>query len=677
LLVFIGRVVMKLRITFGAVVVLAVMGSMQARALGGAGEEGRPDWLEAEREVGTVLVREGRDIADVVGEVMASRPKTGREAMFKLNVLMRAGMNEAAAEAVEELGELYPELQNYQISSVYYRACDDYEAWGLARRVLEVFAQRVTDVWLENRLLKHWLESGGRFDEIDGWFAEMPAGRKGYWVKERLRFNESQGRGEKLVRELAAGVRENPEDIEGAVVFLDALIHAGNRRREELDLSWVAAAIKPRLGTEAEGIASRLKTLEKWEAASSFFKRAIATELTDEEVRDYGNEFQIFMSAEVLRARFAVNAREGLAECLMKMEKNAEAQKWMVEAADIREEHKLGMNTRLAGEVQGASGARVIEGRIKEQEKLSEDDPQYWRKRAEYYRGRKEAEKEEEALVKALSLTKPQPRPERPFKGYADIRSWVLSDYTHFLRRMKRDSEAVALLRKEIAESPAASESSRRAARFLAFDFEKHIRADDELLWTWLAGRQKWEHTEERLLWRMLEKADRGEVEKYFSRAEKLAEDSDASRSYALGWIMNRMEFAERSIGLLEHALEAAGDEELKEQAAMALFESYLDVGEWSRAERIFPEARKRLSVPEETDWYTRIAVAAAASGDKDDAMRIWRVRANANPARPVYLRRLARYGLAEELAAFYRELAKKLPSSEAPARALKMLEGK
>jgi hypothetical protein len=135
------------------------------------------------------------------------------------------------------------------------------------------------------------------------------------------------------------------------------------------------------------------------------------------------------------------------------------------------------------------------------------------------------------------------------------------------------------------------------------------------------------------------------------------------------------MEHPKRSIPLLEYAVEAAAEDNLKEQAAMALFESYLDVRDWSRAERIFPDARKRLSVPEETDWCTRIAVAAAASGERAEAMRIWLVAANANPARPLWLRQLAKHGLKDKLNAFYQNLAKQLPESNAPAKALKILE--
>lgn len=639
------------------------------------GSESGPDWFEADKTAATLLVTDRRDIADLVGELTASKPKTPLEAMVKLDVLMRAGMNERVVEAIEELSELCPELGNYQISSIYYRACDQYEAWELVRRLLEVFAENVEDVWLENRFLKHWQDAGGSFEEIDAWLAEMPLGRKGYWIKERMRFNEAHGRGDKLLSELTEEVMKNPQNIQGVLVLLDALLYAGGRRGYEWDVSWIATNVKPKLARETERIASRLKNLEQWEAASTFFRRAIATPLTEREIRDYEGQFQMMMSPETLRAVFAVNTREGLAKCLMKMGMNDEAQKWMVEAADIREEHKLNMNAFFAGEVQAESGARVIEGRIKEQEKFSEDDPEYWRKRAEYYRGRREPENEEQALLKALALAEPKSRPDRTGKGYIDLRSWILRDYANFLKRMKRVDEAVALLRKELADAPAASESSKRAARILAFDFEKHVSADDNLLWNWLSERPKWEHVEERLLWRMLEKAERANLDKHFSRAEKLTEEQDPTRAFSLGWIMNRMDNPKRSIPLLQYALEQADNKEAKDNAALTLFESYLDIGDWSRAEQIFPDAKRRLTLAEETDWYTRIAVKAAAAGDKDDAMRIWRVAANANPARPLHIRQLAKYGLKDDLAAFYRDLAKKLPESNAPDRVFKILK--
>jgi len=665
---------MKARIISGRAVILLLAGFVQMAVLGSSVESGEPDWWKAQSDVVVMLMEQRTDIAELVSKVTASKPKTGYETLVKLSVLMRAGMTEAACRTVDELEELCPDLGASQISQIYYQACDHFEAWEVAQRMAEAYADNVMNLSLENRLLKHFDGSGWTFEEIDGWLAEMPAGHDSFWVKQRLRFHTVHGRAEKLVRELEDGVRDNPQDIDRAAAVRDVLMFADQARGEKWELSWLAELVKPKRAREAERIASRLQRLKQWNAASTFYSKAIEIPMTDKEATDIGMTYQAFMSVETLRAGFEAHVREGLAEALMKMGRNAEAQKWMVGAADIREEHNLGMNAVFAGAVQAASGARVIEGRIKEEERESKDDPKYWRKRAQYYGGRNEPDKQEEALRKALALTKPLLLPERRSKGYADMRSLVLWDYSRFLTRMNRDAEAVALLRKEISEVPAASESAKRAARLLAFDFEKLIRADDEVLWRWLGNRTRWEHRAKRLLWRMPENANRAEIDKYFSRAENLVEGTDPSKASKLGWIMNRMGHAKRSVRLLEYAVEKADDEEVKEEAGFALFESYLDVGDWARAEQIFPQARKRLTPTEAIDWYARIAVAAVA-GKEADAMRIWRVAANANPARPTYLRRLARRGLREELAAFFSELAKKLPESDAPAKALSRLE--
>ena len=100
------------------------------------------------------------------------------------------------------------------------------------------------------------------------------------------------------------------------------------------------------------------------------------------------------------------------------------------------------------------------------------------------------------------------------------------------------------------------------------------------MLWTWLGNRPTWQQlgdggmaVESRLLGAMLDKAKRDELEGYLSRAEKLAFGNDPSRALALGGIETRMGFAQRSIPLLEQAVEEAQDKELKKRAVFSLFE--------------------------------------------------------------------------------------------------------
>jgi tetratricopeptide (TPR) repeat protein len=655
--------------------VIIIFFSGMIHFIGICAETENVDWWQAQSSINKEVMEKGTSIASLAKNAVKSSPTSNQEAMYKLCVLTRAGMNKEAIQSLQELKKQCSKLDNYQISSIYYDACDNLQNWDMAKAVVEMFADNVSEIALDNRLLKHLADSGWTTEKIDEWLAGMPKGVNQFWVKERLRFNMANGSGETLLKELMNVARSNPDDIDGAIAFFDAYIYARHGERDKKELAWMGQAFKPKLATQACDFASRFENLNDWETASAFYRQAIEIPLTDDEVKRLAMNRQAIMPGSTLKAAFDVQIREGLAKCLLELSKKDEAQKWMVEAADIREKNKLGRNAVLAGLIQGESGQRTIEGRIKAEEKKSENDPAYWRERADYYRGRKENSKEEDALKKGLALTTPQESPERASKGQMDWRSWMLSDYARFLSRDNRIAEAIALLRKEIEESPATSESSKKAANLLAFDFEKQIIADDEVLWKWLSGRQKWEYTEERLLWRMLENAKKDDLDKHFSHAEEIVKDKDPSRASTLGWIMNRMNSAKRSIPLLKSAIENSQDKELVEKTTFTLLESYLDTGDWKNAEKIFPVASKRLTSGELPQWYSKIAVSAAKAGAKEDAMRIWACIANINPSSTAGLDSLAKTGLKNELIEFYRKMKEEMPSSEIPDKVIKELE--
>jgi hypothetical protein len=135
------------------------------------------------------------------------------------------------------------------------------------------------------------------------------------------------------------------------------------------------------------------------------------------------------------------------------------------------------------------------------------------------------------------------------------------------------------------------------------------------------------------------------------------------------------MRLALRSLALLEYAVEQAEEDELKSKASFALLESCLDTGHWERAEAIFPAARSQLTAGEVADWYGRIAAAAARSGAKADAMRIWTRAANLDLTSVSAVEQLLGAGLRDELISFYESLLQSIPQSEVPARMLARLQ--
>ncbi len=665
------------------------------------------EWWKINSEVGKRLASGEKNLIDWAGELSETEAKTPRDAVVKLSVCMRAALDDAACDAVRTLWHLAPEkVNNFLATNCYYAATDNCDAWELAKTIIETFAPRIHEAALENRLFKHyrakdnpqrwsdeefiaWLdariESVRRYDRKrmaeEKQKANSDAGTLGtnalmrfrgrpvdFWRRLRFRHLAEMGRAEAELKRMSDAIRARPAHAALVLEYLTALKDLPNSKKllERENLDWLAEVSRATRATDLRDIASSLVDLGQCKPAETFFRRALETKVTDEEITQMAMMCQAMLPQQTHRLWFRVRLLEDLAKCLLKQGKNDLSQKFMVEAADMRRENKMSANPYLSGLVQGVSGARTIENRIRKQEKTDKNDPEYWLDRAVYYRGRKERGEEETALRRALELTRPAPRPRG--KAPSPLHSQALSRLAKFLISEKRPEEATNLLLAELDKAPVDTDSSGRAAYLLGYDLpkQKHLSPDEPILWRWIERREKWDYTEERLIWRMLEAAPAESRDACFARAEKLAmaEGAHPTRAATLGWILNRMDEPARSIPLLKHAVETTTDDELKQKASFTLLESYLDTKDWQAAEAIFEFAAKRLTPAEYPEWLGRVAIMAAKKGDKTDAMRIFRRVANIN-IRPVQLvEQLAKLGLEDELRAYYGEARRRLPKS-------------
>src|SRR4030095_14750815 len=114
---------------------------------------------------------------DVAQELNRSKPASGPEAMRKLNVLLRAGLWSEAMKAVEQLHAVCSGLAHNAIQSIFHTACDEFEAWEVARQLVEVFADNIQELPLESRLLPQFTAWGSRVDAIEEWLGPPPGGR--------------------------------------------------------------------------------------------------------------------------------------------------------------------------------------------------------------------------------------------------------------------------------------------------------------------------------------------------------------------------------------------------------------------------------------------------------------------------------------------------------------------
>ncbi|MFC1719429.1 hypothetical protein ACFL6S_37615, partial [Candidatus Poribacteria bacterium] len=503
-----GKMLKRL-LAFAALASLIILCALYSSADNDVSAEDEPEWWSIEKEATRLLFEQKRSIVELAKEMIDYDPETTHEAMLKVDIMMRTGMSEQAIKALKTLKRLSPQLGNHKVSGIYHAACDEHYDWDVARNVVDIFADNISEISLENRLLKHLLASGWSVEDVDNWLAQKPRGKNSFWIKRRLRFNVEHDRAAELIDQLATAVRESPADISGAIDFLDVLIYS-RRDIDQWDVSWIGETCIPGQALQAAELADRLEALADCNTAAKFYHLAMTIPLTSEEAHQLMMSYQAFVSEPVVRALFAVRIRESLCECLLELDRKEEAQKLMEEAAMFRKEHKLSDNMYLAGEVQAASGARVIETEILEEEEVSRDDPRYWLIRAAYYKGRSEMDQEEKAYKEALSLAVPAPKPRG--KAPDNIRARAIRSYAWFLKRQKRDMDAVSLLKEELREAPADSSSAQVAARMIAFDLQKMIDPDEDIYWAWLGRRTKWEHSEERLLWEMLKNVERDEI---------------------------------------------------------------------------------------------------------------------------------------------------------------------
>lgn len=140
----------------------------------------RAGWWKTEAKAIELLFVQKRSIVELVRELSVLEPVDAHQAMLKINIMMRAWMNSEVVETLKILKGLCPNLENYQISGLYYAATHKYSSWDVARRTVEIFADNISELTLENRLVEHFENSGWSVDDIDNWFADMPAGENSF-----------------------------------------------------------------------------------------------------------------------------------------------------------------------------------------------------------------------------------------------------------------------------------------------------------------------------------------------------------------------------------------------------------------------------------------------------------------------------------------------------------------
>jgi tetratricopeptide (TPR) repeat protein len=616
------------------------------------------EWWSVEKRVVEELLQ--RDGGQWARELAAQPPPaTAGELMRRFSVFNRAGHLRQARAVIDAMRGA--SIHTSQLSSMADFLIDRQD-WPTARYFLERLPQAGPG-W-GYVFIRQWAAAGDA-RQIDAWLAERTKANPRYWLRERLRFRSDQGTAAELIEELAANVRQQPQNAELALGFLEATDVV---RDSDRDIAWLGQVCRPPSAYPSFRLAQALRREPR--AAIALLEHSLEMPFTKEDaaaMEEGSARAAIARPAQPpLEKQLRYATKQELLMALHAAGEKQRAQKLLEELADMQPDGlpPAGFD-RLAGQVQAASGARVVQQRFQEEQSENEDSVEYWLRRASYYAGRKEHSEAIAAYEKAMQLSSPDPEPTAARRNNSALRSSVLSSYVFFLEHSDREKSAVLLLDRELRQAPLEKTYAQRIVDILLHARSSTLLAvDRERLWAYLAAQPKWARREERLLWALVEQpADQPQGK--WQRAEQLAGDGDPSRAHVLGWVMTRSNASAQAIPWLKAAWQRLEKPDEREQAAFTLFGAYLDAGRWRAAEEMWPTARKRLTPNELPDWLGRIAVAAARAGEQQEGLRLWKQRTNLDRGSTKHLDAMLAAGVREPLLAFYRSLAEHDPDCQ------------
>ena len=252
-----------------------------------------------------------------------------------------------------------------------------------------------------------------------------------YWA-----YLASKGKLQDHVKKLAEKIKHTPGDVDRVFEYIAGRFHLPQEQRPPI--LWLAETcrLKRALHNCALG---QMFQWESPEAAIHFYERSLACPVTDYD-RQHFSEFNktsqpIFQVEKFLRHW----AKVDLVRACLKAKKVNRAQKLVEELTDKKDGSDTNAMFFLAGQVEAASGQRLVEGRVKKAEKENTVSIIYWLNRAEYFKGRGALDQAEHAYQVAVKLP---------------VNTWhteAVLYFGRFLADQKRIREAEQVYRDEMA----------------------------------------------------------------------------------------------------------------------------------------------------------------------------------------------------------------------------------
>ncbi len=580
-----------------------------------------------------LLNKDLRSFSDELAENHSDKVEAN---LLSLDVFARLKQHERIKNAVIRLSEandLPPVANRGWLLEIVRRAV------GNDVNARRLYYERLTEddgYYHTSAFIRDW-EQAGDTAALDAWLSKRVIPPSS-WFRINLERNIKSKTVQPIFDGLAAKVRNNPQDREALANYVSAIRigqeHEASRNQNafETETDWLHEVYVPNTAREAYDLGVLFESVNP-RLAIKYYQDSLKRPVTEEEAntvlrsfvtavptrRKLDGEKQLrYWTKERLAAAFQRTGQSSLAQPIM--------EELLAQSSDVAGR----TDYALAGAVQSGSGARAVESKVLQDEATRSTSIAYWQERIEYYKGRGEPMQMIEAFREALNRI---PHGEkRWFINYFETSSrWsIVADETK-VKSLKNRLEQILL--EEFNATPAGSEVSLAIAKLATedgFNLEElqaalFVRRTD--IFPKLFGvKANWDAW---LIRRVLgDKRLSSDSKQFFlTELERVAAKGPPELGLLLADIMKETGDYARSIpliiGFLKYKPAGKDDNERRNFAWKALFDSYIASGRWQLAEKLLDEHQAEFLA----SWGNRLeqlAICAARQNARDDALRIW-----------------------------------------------------
>ena len=439
-----------------------------------------PPFHKIREEIEAELCLEKRNLVDWAVELLEKNPKDVKEALVKIEVMLRAGLDDHAAETVTQLLPLYcdPNHRNAVGNSrmLFYVACRKFQGPQTINALLDTFPEHIDTSSMSSvsMLLCQFRNNGWKQEQIEQWLITMQ--KKSFqkrrliplaqansrdkhfryqsepwylehenrpettWLKIRLGTGMANEKKMQLLDQLEQAARQNPADTLGMLDFI--FVWQSTRTRINTvgqngsELSWIVEVAKPKETLDAYYLGIDLLKAKQWEPAKQMFQKALSLSENSKEESPQ-DPTQTLMMARRKGRTYKDSIARMIEQCDQNIKQSSPVKPTSYSSPLLSTSTTSASTSnptqdevaKTKNKQQEASLTEIRASVKKEEERLLQEEekmkavPSYWERRANLYlkiphyrRTKEECQKEEDALKMALKLIK-EPTSELQSKG--------------------------------------------------------------------------------------------------------------------------------------------------------------------------------------------------------------------------------------------------------------------